>query len=120
MTDGKIMSSRFYEEVPRFPRHAKGPVTLGCVPWPDDVPMSQRAGMGRFIQPGIIGELSNIVINTDTSLPITENFVAFEFNEKHGYGKCVPYSLDLVDEGICQNYNTIGDPVYLTPQGFTV
>jgi hypothetical protein len=80
--------------------------------------MSQRTS--PFIQPGIIGELSNIVIHTDTSLPITEPFVAFQFNEKYGYGKCVPYSLDLVDEGVCQNYNTIGDPIYLTPQGFTV
>jgi hypothetical protein len=118
LSDGKIMSSQVHEDVSKFPMNAYGPVTLGCVAYPDEVPMSQR--VGSYMYPGIIGEYSNIVIHTDTSPPFTERYVSTGFNEEYGYGSCVPYSLDLVDEGLCANYNDIGDPIYVTPHGFPV
>jgi hypothetical protein len=111
------MSSHVHE-VSKFPLNAYGPVILGCVPYPDEVPMSQR--LGHYFTPGIIGEYSNIVIHTDTSPPFTERYVTTGFNEEYGYGNCVPYSLDLVDEGLCANFNDIDDPIYVTPHGFPV
>jgi hypothetical protein len=75
-----------------------------------------RMGTGEVVVGGsIIGKVSNIHIETDAALPYEDALVVTSFNEQ-GYGTCEPYSLKMVDKGLCADFVSIGDPIYVNPQ----
>jgi hypothetical protein len=109
--DQKIMSTHTYVsdngvyrgEMPTF---AIGKVFLGAV----DTPKGYQAGF--------MGRMKNAYIETDNRLPYQDKYqVVVGFNER-GYGSCIGYSDELVDQGLCRDFYQTDDPIFMPPQRF--
>ncbi len=111
--DQKIMSTHTYVldngyGSGKMPTFAVGKVFLGAVhiSW-EDWPYA----------PGFIGRMKNAYIETDNRLPYQDMYKVVGFNER-GYGSCIGYNNDLVDQGLCGDFYQPNDPIFMPPQRF--